>query len=68
MFYDLNMQVSNFRGSAWQYSEERGQYYLHQFAVGQPDLNYREPRLHDEIKVRLQQPYDVIIRVRQQEV
>ena len=27
-------------GSAWEWNEERGQYYLHQFNASQPDLNY----------------------------
>ncbi|XP_062551538.1 maltase 2-like [Armigeres subalbatus] len=36
-----NNWQSVFYGSAWQWSEIRQQYYLHQFAVGQPDLNFR---------------------------
>ena len=31
---------SIFGGSAWTWSETRGQYYLHTFAVSQPDLNW----------------------------
>ena len=31
---------SYFSGSAWQYDETSGQYYLHLFAVKQPDLNW----------------------------
>ncbi|KAL4710461.1 hypothetical protein ACJJTC_008863 [Scirpophaga incertulas] len=42
--------VSVFRKSAWQWSPERQQFYLHQFVQGQPDLNYREPRVHEEMK------------------
>ena len=34
---------SSFGGSAWQYDEMRGQYYLHTFAVGQADLNWENP-------------------------
>ncbi|XP_050362059.1 maltase A1-like [Nymphalis io] len=41
---------SHFRGSAWEYREEVGKYYLHQFVVGQPDLNYRNPDVIDEMK------------------
>ncbi len=32
-----------FGGSAWQWCEERQQYYLHTFAVEQPDLNWENP-------------------------
>ena len=32
-----------FGGSAWQWCEERRQYYLHTFAVQQPDLNWENP-------------------------
>lgn len=32
-----------FGGSAWQFDEQTGQYYLHLFDVKQPDLNWRNP-------------------------
>lgn len=34
---------SVFGGSAWQWCEECGQYYLHQYSVKQPDLNWDNP-------------------------
>lgn len=34
---------SIFGGSAWTFCPERGQYYLHTFAVEQPDLNWENP-------------------------
>ncbi|KAH9634240.1 hypothetical protein HF086_012702 [Spodoptera exigua] len=42
--------VSVFRKSAWEYNTERGQYYLHQFAVAQPDLNFRNAKVVEEMK------------------
>ncbi|MBQ3652910.1 MAG: alpha,alpha-phosphotrehalase [Synergistaceae bacterium] len=36
---------SIFGGSAWTFCEERGQYYLHTFAVQQPDLNWENPEV-----------------------
>src|SRR4051812_29584272 len=40
-----NNWLSVFGGSAWQRDEATGQYYLHSFAVGQPDLNWRNPEV-----------------------
>ncbi|KAK7794169.1 hypothetical protein R5R35_005369 [Gryllus longicercus] len=45
-----NNWISNFGGSAWAWNEERGQFFLHQFGLGQPDLNYRSPALVEEMK------------------
>lgn len=41
---------SAFGGSAWQYDETRGQYYLHTFAVGQADLNWDNPAVVREMQ------------------
>jgi oligo-1,6-glucosidase len=40
---------SFFGGSAWQYDEETGEYYLHLFTKKQPDLNWENPRVREEI-------------------
>ena len=42
--------VSAFRGSMWEFREERQQFYLHQYLVEQPDLNYRNPLILEEMK------------------
>ena len=40
-----NNWISDFGGSAWQWDEATGQYYLHAFLKEQPDLNWRNPDL-----------------------
>ncbi len=41
--------MSIFRGPAWEYVEERGQFYYHNFAIKQPDLNYANPLVQQEM-------------------
>lgn len=41
---------SMFGGSAYQYDEGRKQYYLHTYAVGQPDLNWENPKVVQEMQ------------------
>ena len=40
---------SSFCGSAWEYDEERGQYYLHFYSKKQPDLNWENETVRKEI-------------------
>ena len=40
---------SYFSGSAWQFDETTGQYYLHQFVPEQPDLNWDNPVVRKEV-------------------
>jgi oligo-1,6-glucosidase len=40
---------SYFAPSTWEYDERTGQYYFHSFAVEQPDLNWENPELRQEI-------------------
>ena len=41
---------SMFEGKAWQWDEVRQEYYLHIFAVKQPDLNMDNPLVREEVK------------------
>lgn len=49
-----NEMQSVFGGPAWTWVPELGQYYFHQFAPQQPDLNWENPALRREI-------YDMIL-------
>ena len=40
---------SFFSGSAWQFDEASGEYFLHLFAAGQPDLNWENPQVRQAI-------------------
>ncbi|XP_039275184.1 maltase A3-like, partial [Nilaparvata lugens] len=48
-----NNWLSLFGGSGWTFVPERGQYYYHQFSVKQPDLDFRNPKVREEM-------YDVL--------
>lgn len=39
-----------FGEKCWEYDEERGAYYMHLFAKHQPDLNYHNPAVLEEVK------------------
>lgn len=41
--------LSIFGGSAWEFDDETGQYYLHTFLPEQPDLNWRNPDVRQAI-------------------
>ena len=41
---------SLFEGKAWTWDEVRGEYYMHLFAIKQPDLNMDNPLVREEVK------------------
>lgn len=44
-----NNWESIFKGSAWQYDENTGEYYLHLFTKKQPDLNWENPEVRKTV-------------------
>ena len=44
-----NNWLSIFGGPAWKWDARREQYYLHNFLSSQPDLNFHEPAVQDEL-------------------
>ncbi len=44
-----NNWASCFSGSAWQYDDATDMYYLHLFSKKQPDLNWDNPKVRDEV-------------------
>jgi oligo-1,6-glucosidase len=47
--HEPNNWRSFFSGSAWQYDEQTGEYYLHLFTKKQPDLNWENPNVREEV-------------------
>ena len=46
---EQNNWGSAFSGSAWKYDENTDMYYLHLFSKKQPDLNWENPTVRDEV-------------------
>lgn len=46
----INDWCASFGGSVWEYVPERDQYYLHSYTVGQPDLNWDNPKVVKEMQ------------------
>ena len=44
-----NNWTSRFSGSAWEYDETTNEYYLHLFSKKQPDLNWDNPKVRQEV-------------------
>ncbi|TGY43483.1 alpha-glucosidase [Clostridium sartagoforme] len=44
-----NELISTFSGSAWEYDEASGEYYLHLFSKKQPDLNWENEKVREEV-------------------
>jgi oligo-1,6-glucosidase len=44
-----NNWPSFFGGSGWEFDKTTGQYYLHHYAIKQPDLNWENPKVRQEL-------------------
>jgi len=47
--HEPNNWTSFFSGSAWKFDSTTNEYYLHLFAVKQPDLNWDNPKVRNEV-------------------
>ncbi|APT81983.1 alpha-amylase family protein [Corynebacterium ammoniagenes] len=46
---DIRIIFTDVESSNWSFDEVRGQYYFHRFYKEQPDLNYDNPAVHEEV-------------------
>ena len=60
-FYLFQQSTIHGSGSAWQWDPERQQFYYHAYLKEQPDLNYRNPELVEEMDVSL--PYIYVVNI-----
>lgn len=49
-----NNWLAAFGGTAWEWDEKTGQYYYHAFLKEQPDLNWRNPEVHEAMLKAMQ--------------
>ena len=54
-----NNWSSFFTGTIWEWDEHTSEYYLHLFAKEQPDLNWKNPKIKEEIKKILEFWFDM---------
>lgn len=54
-----NNWASFFTPSAWKYDENTNQWYLHLFSEKQPDLNWKNPKLREEIYSMINGYFDI---------
>ncbi len=47
--FEPNNWKSHFEGSAWELDEKTGEYYLHLFSKKQPDLNWENEKVREEV-------------------
>jgi len=48
-YRDVRVIFNDFEDSNWEYDDTTGEYYWHRFFYHQPDLNYDNPKVHEEI-------------------
>ncbi len=53
-----NNWASFFTPSAWKYDETSGQWYLHLFSEKQPDLNWKNPAVREEVYAMMNRWFD----------
>ena len=46
---EIRVIFTDVEDSNWSWDEQRGQYYFHRFYSHQPDLNYDNPKVHEEV-------------------
>ena len=52
------------QGSAWHFHPTFEKWYYGQFGSNMPDLNFREPKVHDEMKVSLFENMESFIKIK----
>ena len=51
--FNFFLKISNDGTPAWTEDSENSKFYYHKYNKNQPDLNYRNPKVVDELKVSL---------------